>query len=89
MKTKYKPLTVLRIIKLWPHARKKGHEVGQIYRIGYYSKQDGLELIWLVDDNGEYNWTADNEFIDKYFEIIEPSKERSIYGNNRPKIKHR
>ena len=89
MKMKYKPLTVLRLKKLWPHAKKKRRRIGQIYRVGYYSKQDGTELIWLVDDNGDYNWTADEKFIDNHFEIIELSKARSIYGYNKPKIKPR
>jgi hypothetical protein len=89
VKIKYKPLTVLRLKKLWPYAKKKGRRIGQIYRVGYYSRQDGTELIWLVDENGEYNWTADEGFLDNYFEIIELSQERSIYGDKKPKIKPR
>ena len=86
MKVKYKPLTVLRLKKLWPHARKKGKEIGQIYRIGYYCKDCGLDTVWLVDEKGQYNWTAENDFIDKFFEIIEQSKEISIYGQGRPNL---
>ncbi len=82
-----RPLTVLRLRKLWPHARKQGHEVGQIYRVGYYCKHCGVGVIWLVDSDGNYNWTVDQEFIDKHFEVVQPSLERSLYGNNREKIK--
>jgi hypothetical protein len=87
MKTKIlPPRTVLRLKRLWPHARKKGHEIGEIRRVGYYSPQDGLEVVWLVNNNGDYNWTADYDWIKKHFEILELSKERSLYGGKRPKL---
>jgi hypothetical protein len=86
MKIKYKPLTVLRLKKLWPHAKKQGRAIGHIYRVGSYSRQDGTEVIWLVDENGDYNWTADEEFVENHFEIIELSKERSVYGDNKPEM---
>ena len=28
-------------------------EVGRIFRVGYYTKKDGLDCIWLVDEKGE------------------------------------
>jgi hypothetical protein len=28
-------------------------DVGRVFRIGYYSQQDGLDVIWLVNENGE------------------------------------
>jgi hypothetical protein len=86
MKVKYKPRTVVKLIKLWPHARNQGKEIGQIYRIGYYCKDCGIDTVWLVDENGGYNWTADNEFIDRYFEVVESSKERSVYGKGKSAI---
>ena len=86
MKKILPPLTVLRLKKLWPHARKQGKEKGQIYRIGYYCKNCGTDTIWLVDEKGEYGWTADREFVDNYFEILKLSNERSIYGEGRPKL---
>lgn len=80
------PRTVLRLAKLWPHARKQGHERGQIYRVGYYCRHCGRDTIWLVDSNGGYNWTADRTFIDRHFELVEVSNERSLYGKGKPKI---
>ena len=77
------PLTVLRLDRLWPHARKQGRENGQIYRVGYYCKSCGIKTIWLVDSTGDYNWTADLPFIKKHFSVLTPSKERSIYGKGR------
>lgn len=61
-------------------------EIGQIYRIGYYCKHCGIDTVWLVDPDGKYNWTADNEFVDRHFEVMNDSKERSIYGKGKPKI---
>jgi len=78
------PKTVLRLVKLWPHARKQGHEIGEIRRVGYYSKQDGLDCIWLVDDSGEYNWAVDHAWILDKFEIIYISNEEDLFGDNQP-----
>lgn len=78
------PKTLLRLIKLWPHARKQGREIGQLYRVGYYSRRDGLGIVWLVDAEGRYNWTAELPFIHQYFEIVGKSNERSWYGSKRP-----
>lgn len=78
------PKTVLRLIRLFPHAKKKGHHIGEIRRVGYYSKNDGLDVIWLVDNSGEYNWTADHAWVMKHFEIIESPSSRSIYGIRKP-----
>ena len=86
MKVKYRPRTVVRLKKLWPYARQQGKEIGQIYRIGYYCRNCGLDTVWLVDKSGGYSWSADNDFIDRYFEVIEISKERSVFGKGKPKI---
>ncbi len=80
------PATVLRLVRLWPHARKQGREIGQLYRVGYYSKMDGLDCVWLVDSGGHYGWTADHAFVSRHFEVVRRSSERSLYGSNRPKL---
>lgn len=58
--------------------------LGRIFRIGYYSKQDGLECIWLVDEQGQYDQTTSREYLVKYFEPIEISDEADFYKN--PKV---
>jgi hypothetical protein len=78
-----RPKTILRLNRLWPHARKRGHEIGQIYRVGYYICKDGFDVVWLVDSEGNYNWTADPKWVYKHFEVIEYSKETSLRGRNR------
>jgi hypothetical protein len=40
----------------------------------------------LVNAEGEYKWTADHEFVERYFQLVELSAERSLYGRNRPKL---
>jgi len=57
--------------------------IGKRYRIGYYSKQDGLDVIWLVDDNGEYCETTERDFLLKYYKIIRLSREKDLFGVNR------
>jgi hypothetical protein len=59
---------------------------GRVFRVGYYSKVDGLDCIWLVDETGSYNQTIDHECLSKYFEIRSIAKERSLYGRGRPKF---
>ena len=57
---------------------------GEVLRVGYYSRQDGLECIWLVDTAGEYVETTDREYLLRYFEIVELSDETDFFGDNRP-----
>ncbi len=59
---------------------------GKIFRIGYYSKNDGLDCVWLVDDTGEYGQTADQQHIRDHFAIIELSEEEDLFGVYRPII---
>jgi hypothetical protein len=60
--------------------------IGRRFRVGYYSWQDGLDCIWLVNDEGKYEQTIDHKYLAKYFEIMALSKERSLYGKNRPRL---
>jgi hypothetical protein len=83
MKIPLPPKTVLTLTKLWPHARRQGHEIGHVYRVGYYCKKDGLDTIWLVDAEGNYDWTVDHDFVAKFFTVTKLSTERSLYGVNK------
>ena len=58
-------------------------KAGRIFRVGYYSKMDGLDCVWLVDETGRYDQTIDHEDLHKYFEIQFVAKERSLYGRGR------
>ena len=83
-RTPIPPLSIVRV-KSSPTRRWRGN-IGRRFRIGYYSRMDGLDCIWLVNDAGKYEQTIDHEFLEKYFEIESISKERSLYGRKRPRI---
>jgi len=57
--------------------------VGQVLRIGYYSRQDGLECVWLVDKDGKYFCTWEQSNIYDDFKILELSDETDCYGADR------
>ena len=56
------------------------NDIGRRFRIGYYSRKDGLDCIWLVNEGGKYEQATDREFLLKYFEIERLSNEKSLYG---------
>lgn len=88
MKRPLNPKTVLKLVRLWPHARRQGREIGQVYRVGYYCRHCGMDCVWLVDSKGRYDWTADHSWIEKHFVVIKASFERSLYGQNKPSLRH-
>jgi hypothetical protein len=61
-------------------------EVGRIFRIGYYGRNDGLDCIWLVNDRGKYEQAIDHDFLHKFFKIESVAKERSLYGRGRARL---
>ena len=61
-------------------------KAGQVFRVGYYSKTDGLDCIWLVDEKGSYDQTIDHECLNEFFEIQSIARERSLYGRGRPQF---
>jgi hypothetical protein len=62
------PRSLLRLVKADQHTRSWHKDVGRRFRVGYYSSKDGLNCIWLVNENGEYEQTTDREFLLKYSE---------------------
>ena len=61
----------------------QGLSIGDTFRIGYYSKQDGPHCVWLVDAAGNYDQTWDQKSLLDYFEILELSDETDTYGTHR------
>ena len=61
-------------------------DVGRIFRIGYYGEQDGLDCIWLVNDQGEYEQTVDHKLLFEHFDIIVLSDEDDLHGDRRPQL---
>ena len=66
----------------------EGYE-GRIVRIGYYRKNDGLDCVWLVDDEGGYCEAVDQEMIRTHFKVLHLSDETDLFGVDRPVIGRR
>jgi hypothetical protein len=66
-----KPGDKLRLVKLWPHAKKQGKNLGQIWEVIPYCTSCGKDVIWLknVKKNND-EWTIDQDFLVKYFEKV-------------------
>lgn len=78
------PLTRLRLKKLWPSARRQGRALGQTYIVNYYCRHCGPKVVYLFDPRHPNSlWTADVPFVRKHFEIVEESRERSVYGRGK------
>lgn len=77
------PLSVVQVTTREPDW--KGYE-GRVFRIGYYRKNDGLDCVWLVDDEGNYGETVDQEMIRTHFKVLQLSAETDLFGNDRPVI---
>jgi hypothetical protein len=80
------PKTVVRLAAKAKSTRRWNSRVGEIFRIGYYGRRDGLDCIWLVNEAGEYEQTVDHAFLLRHFDIIQLSDERSFYGKHKPPI---
>jgi hypothetical protein len=65
------PLTLLRLI---------ADQVGEYFRVGYYTPNDGLETIWIADEDGKYIGTIARRRLRKYFRVVSISKELNYCG---------
>lgn len=81
------PHSVFRLARSDAKTKNWQEDIGRVFRIGYYSRQDGLDVIWLVNDRGNYEQTTNRDFLVKYFEPIEISGETDLYGTGRSKFK--
>ena len=81
------PMSVVRLAS-YPYQRASAwrKDLGAIFRVGYYSQRDGLDCIWLVNELGGYQETLDHDYLRKYFDIIQVSLEKNLYGRRRPPI---
>jgi hypothetical protein len=77
------PRSIIRLVKResdWDTDLKVGDE----FRIGCYSRQDGPNCVWLVDRKADYCGTWDQDSLLDYFEIVKLSGETDTYGLQRP-----
>lgn len=66
--------------------RRLRSQIGRVFRVGYYSRQDGLDCIWLVNDEGRYEQAVDHEFLYRFYDVIHFAKHTNWYGHRRPRI---
>jgi hypothetical protein len=59
-------------------------QVGDEFRIGYYSRQNSPNCVWLVDAAENYFQTWEQISLLDTFEIVFLSEEADIYGLHRP-----
>src|SRR6266404_2610894 len=62
-------------------------DVGRQFRVGYYNPKDGLDCIWLVNEDGEYEQTTHRKSLLKFFDIEHLSQESSLLGRGRPRLR--
>jgi hypothetical protein len=62
------------------HLQLIADQVGQFFRIGYYSPNDGLNTIWIVNEDGEYVGTIARDRLKKYFRVLSISNEVDYCG---------
>lgn len=74
------PRSQVRLIRADRHTPSWREDIGRQFRVGYYSRKDGLDCIWLVNESGKYEQTTDREFLLKYFRIERLSNEKNLYG---------
>src|SRR3974390_705044 len=74
------PRSRVRLVKADRHPPAWRKHLGRRFRIGYYSRKDGLDCIWLVNEDGKYEQTTDREFLLRYFVIERLSGEKNFYG---------
>ena len=83
------PLSVVQVARVTADEPDwKGYE-GRVFRIGYYRKNDGLDCVWLVDDDGEYGEAVDQAMIKTHFTVLATSNETDLFGVDRPEIGRR
>jgi hypothetical protein len=74
------PESVLKLIKADKRTPLWKRKIGLLCRIGFYSEQDGLDVVWIVDESGRYCETINQAMIHEYFEVINLSKQNDLYG---------
>jgi hypothetical protein len=74
------PRSRVRLIRADRTSREWQREIGRQFRVGSYSRQDGLDCIWLVNEKGEYEQTTDRDGFLRYFAIEKLTDERDYYG---------
>ena len=74
------PGTVVRLVKADRNTPTWSDQVGHRFIVGYYSRQDGLDVIWLIDELRKTFQTTDRNFLLRYFEIEQLGHSVDAFG---------
>jgi hypothetical protein len=77
------PKTLVRLARYDDSTPQWRRQMGREFRVGNYSRQDGLNCIWLVNDDGEYEQTTDRTTLLMYFDILKLSRATDAFGSAR------
>ena len=80
------PQSVIRLARADRKTPDWRKDIGRVFRVGYYRKMDGLDCVWLVNDDGKYEQATDHEFLYKYFDVIYFTSDKNWYGRRRPAL---
>jgi hypothetical protein len=83
------PKTIVRLSRYDDSTPQWRNQIGQEFRVGYYSSGDGLDCIWLVDDSGNYAQTTDRATLLMYFDLLKLSTESDLFGKRRDPLRAR
>ena len=81
------PRSRVRLIRVDSQTPSWKKDIGRQFRVGYYSRKDGLDCIWLVNENGAYEQTTDRRFLLKYFNVEHLSQEKNFYGRGKRRLR--
>lgn len=73
------PLSLVRVVKVTSNEPDWTGYEGRVFRIGYYRRNDGLDCVWLVDDDGQYLEAIDQAMIRTHFEMLQRSDESDLH----------
>ena len=56
------------------------NKVGERFVVEYYSRQDGLEVVWLRNSEGGLE-TTDQHNLEEYFDVLYFSPNKNFFGD--------
>lgn len=80
------PRSFVTLMRADEHTPAWKDQVGRQFRVGYYCRKCGLDTVWLVNDEGEYEQTIDHESLLRHVVIDKLSKETDLFGRKRPRL---
>ncbi len=87
-----RPLSEMRVRNVTAHEPAWSGYLGRVFRIGYSSRQPGLDSVWLVSGDGEYGGSLEFvEFVDQnrietHFDVLFRTGETGLFEADCPAL---